>query len=183
MFTMFILALTANLLAGLAVLRTEWRFLMFADRGGEIEILTARGLYSFQVGGGVIGIVAAALLPSFHEDATTALWFGLMLGGGSDCAATDLPNLHRQEGRSLGQGLVGFPAFYLACFRPSTGREATARSPEASRLVVTGDHEVTLRLESADDSDEVINIIPPRITSDLIDVRSETGIDITVKAE
>lgn len=61
--------------------------------------------------------------------------------------------------------------------------EAAARSPEASRLVVEGTDEIVLRLESVDDSDEVINIIPPRITSDLIDVRSETGINITVKAE
>lgn len=61
--------------------------------------------------------------------------------------------------------------------------EAAARSPEASRLVVEGENEIILRLESVDDSDEVINIIPPRITSDLIDVRSETGINITVKAE
>ena len=82
--------------------------------------------------------------------------------------------------------------------------EAAARSPEASRLVVTqllpaadeattvGDsdtptdgeaggateHEIKLRLEPVDD-DEVINIIPPRITSDLIDVRDETTIVVT----
>jgi hypothetical protein len=73
--------------------------------------------------------------------------------------------------------------------------ESAARSPEASRLVVTqvsvptdGDSapdeaggstrdEIKLRLEAADE-DEVVNIIPPRITSDLIDVRDETTIAI-----
>ena len=60
--------------------------------------------------------------------------------------------------------------------------EAAARSPEPSTLVVTGDEEIHLRLEAVNDDDEVINIIPPRITSDLVDVREETGLSITVKA-
>lgn len=61
--------------------------------------------------------------------------------------------------------------------------EAAARSPEPSRLVAFGDDEVTLRLEAIEDSDEVINVIPPRITSDLLDVRDEAGLSITVKAD
>lgn len=84
--------------------------------------------------------------------------------------------------------------------------EAAARSPEASRLVVTdveheadtgsdetsadvedaeegasATREINLRLEPAGD-DEVINIIPPRITSNLLDIRDETGSNITIKA-
>ena len=62
--------------------------------------------------------------------------------------------------------------------------EAAARSPEPSRLVATGDAEaVTLSLEAEDTSDEVINIIPLRISSDLIELRDETGSSLTVTVE
>ena len=61
--------------------------------------------------------------------------------------------------------------------------EAAARSPEPSRLVVRGDEELVLTLEAAEDGDEVINIIPPRITSDLVELREEAGVSITVKSK
>jgi len=61
--------------------------------------------------------------------------------------------------------------------------EAAARSPEPSRLVATGDEEITLALESVGDSEEVINIIPPRITSDLVEAREETATSLKIKTE
>ncbi len=61
-----------------------------------------------------------------------------------------------------------------------------ARVPGAARLQVTHDDETgELKMEfvSADDSGEVVNLIPPQISSDLIDVRNDTGLSVTVKAE
>jgi uncharacterized protein YoxC len=62
--------------------------------------------------------------------------------------------------------------------------EAAARHPEPARLLARGDDDgVTLSLDAEEEGDEVINIIPPRVTSDLIDLREETGASLTVKAE
>ena len=61
-----------------------------------------------------------------------------------------------------------------------------ARVPGAARLLVTHDDEsgeLKMEFVSADDSGEVINLIPPQISSDLIDVRNDTGLSVTVKAE
>lgn len=62
-----------------------------------------------------------------------------------------------------------------------------ARAPGAAKLVVTheGDDEGELKMEfeAADDSAQVINLIPPQISNELIDVRSESGLSLTVKAE
>ncbi|MFV0523046.1 MAG: hypothetical protein ACK5RL_00930 [Acidimicrobiales bacterium] len=62
--------------------------------------------------------------------------------------------------------------------------EAGARSPEASQLLVTDadDGGVELRLEPPADEEETVNIIPPHITNDLVDLREEIGPTITVKA-
>ncbi|MEM7341924.1 MAG: hypothetical protein AAF467_24985 [Actinomycetota bacterium] len=61
--------------------------------------------------------------------------------------------------------------------------EAAARNHEPTRLVArdTDDSEVNLRLEAMGDGDEVINFIPPQITSDLVDIRDGAGVSITVK--
>ncbi len=63
---------------------------------------------------------------------------------------------------------------------------SASRAPGAARLVVTqsseSDGDLKMEFESADDS-EVINLIPPQLSSDLIDVRSEAGLSITVKAD
>lgn len=61
--------------------------------------------------------------------------------------------------------------------------EEAARNPEPSRLVASGDDEITLELRAAEEVEDVISIIPPRIASDLIDVKEEAGVSITVKAE
>ncbi len=62
-----------------------------------------------------------------------------------------------------------------------------ARAPGAAKLVVTheGDDEDELKMEfeAADESAQVINLIPPQISNELIDVRSESGLSLTVKAE
>ncbi|MEM8925736.1 MAG: hypothetical protein AAGD35_19710 [Actinomycetota bacterium] len=64
--------------------------------------------------------------------------------------------------------------------------ESAARSPEPSMLSVTQDDdgEISLGLSAAEDGDQVINIIPPRITSDLLDFRTDDGegLSVTVKA-
>lgn len=60
--------------------------------------------------------------------------------------------------------------------------EVAARAPDPARLVATGETETTLKFVSVDD-DEVLSMIPPHIVSDLIDVRDETGLSVTVKAE
>jgi hypothetical protein len=51
--------------------------------------------------------------------------------------------------------------------------EAAARGPEPSRLVVTSDDDdvITLRLEGVNDAEEPVPVIPPRITSELVDIR------------
>lgn len=61
--------------------------------------------------------------------------------------------------------------------------ESAARSPEPSVLkAVDGDDgEILLSLASAEESAEVINIIPPQITSDLLTFK-EDGLAVTVKA-
>lgn len=63
---------------------------------------------------------------------------------------------------------------------------SAARAPGAARLVVTqnseGDGDLKMEFEAADDA-AVINLIPPQLSSDLIDVRNEAGLSVTVKAE
>lgn len=61
-----------------------------------------------------------------------------------------------------------------------------ARVPGAARLLVTHDDEsgeLKMEFVSADQGGEVVNLIPPQISSDLIDVRNDTGLSVTVKAE
>ncbi|MCP5030583.1 MAG: hypothetical protein GY939_02195 [Actinomycetia bacterium] len=50
-------------------------------------------------------------------------------------------------------------------------------------MVTGGDEEIVLSLEALEDGVEVINIIPPRVTSDLVELRDEVGVSLTVKAE
>lgn len=62
---------------------------------------------------------------------------------------------------------------------------SASRAPGAARLVVTqaGDGDGDLKMEfEADGDDAVINLIPPQISNDLIDVRNE-GQSVTVRAE
>lgn len=61
-----------------------------------------------------------------------------------------------------------------------------ARAPGAAKLVVStdgDDGELKLEFETIDAGSQVINLIPPRISSDLIDIRNDTGLSVTVKAE
>lgn len=62
-----------------------------------------------------------------------------------------------------------------------------ARAPGAAKLVVTqeGDDEGELKMEfeAADESRQVINLIPPQISNELIDVRTESGVSLTVRAD
>ncbi len=62
-----------------------------------------------------------------------------------------------------------------------------ARAPGAAKLVVTqeGEDEGDLKMEfeAADESSQVINLIPPQISNELIDVRSESGLSLTVRAD
>ncbi len=62
-----------------------------------------------------------------------------------------------------------------------------ARAPGAARLLVTqaedDSGELTMEFAAADDSSQVINLIPPQISSDLIDINNEAGLSVTVKAE
>ena len=60
-----------------------------------------------------------------------------------------------------------------------------ARVPGAANLVVRQDEEsgeLKMEFVSAQEG-EVINLIPPQISSDLIDVRNDTGLSVTVRAE
>lgn len=62
---------------------------------------------------------------------------------------------------------------------------SAARVPGAARLLVSEDEEsgeFKMEFVSADDG-EVINLIPPQISSALIDVRHDTGLSVTVRAE
>lgn len=59
---------------------------------------------------------------------------------------------------------------------------AAAREPAPSTLIVRGDDELTLELKQTDDGDEIINLIPPAIDSDLVDVQTAQGLRITVRA-
>ena len=61
--------------------------------------------------------------------------------------------------------------------------EAAARNPEPLRLVATGDDEVNLKLEPADDESSVINLQAPVLADDLVEVDSDAGLSVTVKAE
>jgi hypothetical protein len=84
-------------------------------------------------------------------------------------------------------GPIEDPSRRLMIVRVAQEMLATAaRVPGAARLLVTQDDEsgeLKLEFVSADDGNEVINLIPPQISSDLIDVRHDTGLSVTVKAE
>lgn len=74
-----------------------------------------------------------------------------------------------------------------------------ARAPGAAKLVVTqgsaepesdaesgsdsGGGELIMKFEAVDDSSQVINLIPPQISNELIDISNEAGPSVTVKAE
>ncbi|MEM7276342.1 MAG: hypothetical protein AAF547_24930, partial [Actinomycetota bacterium] len=60
-----------------------------------------------------------------------------------------------------------------------------SRAPGAARLIVAQDDdgELTLEFETLDESSQVINLIPPQISNDLIDVRNDAGLSVTVRAE
>jgi len=61
---------------------------------------------------------------------------------------------------------------------------SAARAPGAARLVVTqvGEGDGEIKFEFQHDDETVINLIPPQISHDLIDIRNE-GLSVTVKAE
>ncbi len=62
-----------------------------------------------------------------------------------------------------------------------------SKAPGAARLVVSQSTEdagsLTMEFEADDNSEQVINLIPPQISSDLIDVSRDSGVSVTVKAE
>ncbi len=62
-----------------------------------------------------------------------------------------------------------------------------SRAPGAARLVVSdspdGDGELRMEFEAADEGSQVINLIPPKISNDMIDISNESGLSVTVKAE
>ena len=62
-----------------------------------------------------------------------------------------------------------------------------AKAPGAARLVVSHSAEaegsLTMEFEADDNSGQVINLIPPQISSDLIDVSRDSDMSVTVKAE
>jgi hypothetical protein len=84
-------------------------------------------------------------------------------------------------------GLIESPSRRLIVVRVAQEMLALAsRAPGAAKLMVAeqgADGELTLEFETMDDSKQVINLIPPRISSDLIDIRNDTGLSVTVKAE
>ncbi len=61
--------------------------------------------------------------------------------------------------------------------------EAAARNPEPLRLVSSGDADVRLKLEPAEDDSSVINLEAPALADDLIEVDTDAGLSVTVKAE
>ncbi|MDH3679153.1 MAG: hypothetical protein OEV40_04300 [Acidimicrobiia bacterium] len=61
--------------------------------------------------------------------------------------------------------------------------EAAARNPEPLRLVATGDDDVRLELQPIEADDTVVTVPAPRFATDLVDVRTETGLSVTVKAD
>ncbi len=78
------------------------------------------------------------------------------------------------------------PARRLMIVRVAQEMLATAaRVPGAALLVTQNDESGELKMEfvAADDGADVVNLIPPQISSDLIDVRRDAGLSVTVKAE
>ncbi len=62
--------------------------------------------------------------------------------------------------------------------------ESAARNPEPLRLVATGDDEVRLTLVADDDdNNDFVSVVPPTIENELVDVRDDSGLSVTVKAE
>lgn len=57
-----------------------------------------------------------------------------------------------------------------------------ARSPGASKLVVVGEDDLKLKLEAVSESDGEINLIPPQINNDLVDISDDDGLTVTVKS-
>lgn len=61
--------------------------------------------------------------------------------------------------------------------------EAAARNPEPLRLVARGEDEVRLELEPMEADDGTVTVAPPRFASDLVDVRTDSGLSVTVRAD
>ncbi|MEM9653548.1 MAG: hypothetical protein AAGA65_15760 [Actinomycetota bacterium] len=84
-------------------------------------------------------------------------------------------------------GVIESPSRRLIVVRVAQEMLALAsRAPGAAKLIVAehgDDGELTLEFETMDDSNQVINLIPPRISSDLIDIRNDSGLSVTVRAE
>lgn len=97
---------------------------------------------------------------------------------------------------------VTSPARRLLVVRVAQELLATAaRAPGATRLLVTQrppdsadsdtvddggsvefDGELVMEFVAPDDSSDVINLIPPQISSDLVDVRNDAGLSVTVRS-
>lgn len=60
---------------------------------------------------------------------------------------------------------------------------AASREPAASTLTVQGDGELVLELTQTDDESQIINLIPPTIDSDLVEVQTAQGLRITVRSD
>lgn len=61
--------------------------------------------------------------------------------------------------------------------------EAATGDDDAAGAAVTEDiGELVLQFVSADDGSDVVNLIPPEISSDLVDVRNEAGLSVTVRS-
>ncbi len=83
--------------------------------------------------------------------------------------------------------IIEEPSRRLMVVRIAQEMLATAsRAPGAARLVVEngadGSGELMMRFESADDGSDVINLIPPQISSDLIDIRNESTVAVKAAA-
>jgi len=63
---------------------------------------------------------------------------------------------------------------------------SASRVPGPARLVASteaDDGSLTLAFEPADDGGPVLNLIPPPISSDIVDIRSDDGLTVTVPAD
>lgn len=83
--------------------------------------------------------------------------------------------------------LIESPSRRLIVVRVAQEMLALAsRAPGAAKLLVSEDGdagELKLEFETVEADSQVINLIPPRISSDLIDVRNDSGLSVTVRAE
>ncbi len=102
--------------------------------------------------------------------------------GSADAAGAPGGDSNADSNADSGDGAEG-DGSNSADSQSAAGSDSDSDSAAAESSPDTGGGELIMRFEAADDSSQVINLIPPQISSELIDISNEAGLSVTVKAD